>query len=115
MAPEEARREVWLLADSGQLVVNIHPSKWCSGTCVVHRPSDHHMRKLELSFDVEKKAFQRACEHGDLHQDPDERTYWTNVLEAAQRSKRLKDLATEKLNAWACPFCACGCCDLTKI
>lgn len=115
MAPEEAKREVWLLADSGQLVQEIHPKAWCSGTCVVHRPSRHHMRKLELSFDMERKSFQRTCEHGALHCDPDEQTYWTNKMASSQKRSRLYNLAIEKLNAWACPLCPCGCCDLTKI
>ena len=114
MAPERGRREVWLLADSGQLVQNIHPAEWCSGTCVVHRPSDHHMRKLELSFDIEKKAFQRTCKHGALHHDPDERIYWTNILIGSKDRSRSKELAYEKLASWACPLCPCGCCDLTK-
>lgn len=71
------------------------------------------MRKLELSFDMEKKSFQRTCEHGALHQDPDERTYWTNLLVKSKDRSRIKELAHEKLASWACPFCPCRCCDVT--
>lgn len=112
----EALREVWLIADSDQVVKNIHPTGQCSGACVVHRPTDHLMRKLELSFDTERAAFQRTCLHGFTHQDPDERVYWTKVRERTSGKKSsLFFLAIEKLNAWACPFCPCGCCDITGL
>ena len=121
MARPEERREVWYVADSDQIVQGIHPRHWCSGTCVVHRPSAHHMRGMPLGFDVKAKAFFRTCKHGDQHQDPDERTYWTHQLErdVAKGGKggggKLAVLAMEKLSAWYCPSCECGCCDLTSI
>lgn len=113
----EERREVWYLEDSDQLVVGVHPRRWCKGTCVVHRPSKHHLRDLPLGFDLKTKAFFRTCAHGKEHQDPDERTYWTHQLERDAYTKggggKLAQFAMEKLSDWACPNCPCGCCDLT--
>lgn len=119
---EEAKREVWLLAAADQIVTGVHPEAWCSGLCVVHNPSDHSLRELPLRFDVTKKAFYRVCSHGEHHQDPDERSYWTNQLERGVKKARvtsggksLEVLAMEKLADWACPLCVCGCCDITSL
>lgn len=117
---QEARREVWFLLESDQMVTGIHPRSWCSGSCVVHNPSKHWMRDYPLGFDKELKAFVRKCSHGMDHQDPDERTYWTNQLQLGVRSRvakgrKLESLAMEKLGAFACPLCGCGCCDVTTL
>ena len=105
----EARREVWYLLETDTIVSGIHPKQWCSGRCVVHRPSNHSMREFPLHFDTKLKAFYRACEHGLLHQDPDERDYWILLLESS-KDKASRVLAMEKLGNWPCPECACGCC-----
>lgn len=116
----EAKREVWLLWDSDTIVKGVHPAEWCSGACVVHSPSAHNMRDSKLDFDVDTKTFRRTCLHGAVHQDPDERTYWTNQkLKAIKKAKgnerlakedRTYQLATEKLQLFGCPECQCGCC-----
>lgn len=114
----DERREVWYIADSDQVVLGIHPKRWCSGTCVVHRPSKHQLRDLPLAFDMKSKCFYRTCAHKNQHQDPDERTYWTNQLEqdAARHGGggKLAQFAMTKLSTWGCPNCLCGCCDLTR-
>lgn len=116
---QEARREIWFLLESDQVVTGIHPQALCSGTCVVHKPSKHWMREFPLHFDLSTKAFVRLCKHDAFHQDPDERTYWTTQLSKSITSKRspgarkLESLAMQKLSDWACPLCGCGCCDVT--
>lgn len=120
---QDTRREVWFLLGSDQIVTGVHPQSWCSGSCVVHSPSQHWMREYPLSFDLQKKAFVRTCKHGMDHQDPDERTYWTSqfarsitgAIKKSSSGKKLESLAMEKLSAWACPLCFCGCCDVTKL
>lgn len=117
---QDTRREIWFLLESDQIVMGVHPRAWCSGACVIHSPSAHWMREYPLSFDYEAKAFVRTCPHGHKHQDPDERTYWTTQLARSMASKRsgaarkLESLAQEKLSEWACPYCSCSCCDVTK-
>lgn len=116
---QEARREVWFLLEADQIVEGVHPQDWCSGKCVIHNPSDHWMREYTLSFDKKYKAFVRTCKHGYDHQDPDERTYWTEQLTKGVMTKRtgpgkkLEALALEKLANYSCPACPCGCCDIT--
>ena len=121
---KEAKREVWLLLGSDQIVTGVHPAEWCSGSCVIHNPSDHSLRDLPLGFDARTKAFYRTCPCGSTHQDPDERIYWTNQLARASKAskarvsgsgKSLEALANEKLSQWACPLCTCGCCDITSV
>lgn len=117
MAGMEERREIWYISDSDQIVRGIHPVRWCSGVCVVHRPSNHFMREFPLAFDLESKCFYRTCSHGEVHQDPDERTYWTRMMELTRKKRREKTVlvALEKLSSWGCPYCSCGCCDVTKL
>lgn len=119
-----ARREVWYLEDSDQIIKGVHPQAWCSGQCVVHSPSSHAMRFMSLAFDVKLRSFYRTCVHGNRHQDPDERNYWLNQIEliaakarvAAPKPlppgvKTIEVLAMEKLADWSCPVCSCGCCE----
>jgi hypothetical protein len=106
---QEALREVWFLVETDTIVFGVHPKDWCSGACVVHNPSDHRMREFPLHFDTVKKSFYRACPHGLLHQDWDERYYWIRQLETA-RDKKASALAMGKLAEWPCPSCNCNCC-----
>lgn len=111
----DERREVWLLADTDQIIRGVHPLSWCSGWCAVHAPSDHWMRECSLGFDATKKSLYRVCKHGRQHHDPDERTFWTAKLESAKRGSNAAVMAMSKLSDWACPVCPCLCCDITKI
>jgi hypothetical protein len=50
-----------------------HPVAECAGTvCVVHRPSDHHMRSWALHWRDDRRIVERTCpDHGTGHPDPD--------------------------------------------
>lgn len=53
-------------------IVNVHSLKSCSGDhCVIHNPSDHHLRHLALTYRQDKGLFERICKHGIGHPDPD--------------------------------------------
>jgi hypothetical protein len=39
--------------------------------CIVHHPSQHHMRSWPLVWVNDEAVFRRVCPHGLLHQDPD--------------------------------------------
>lgn len=62
------------------LLVNIHPADRCAGRhCVVHNPSDHHMRSWLLNWRGDKGVMERQCPHGVGHPDPDDATYQRSV------------------------------------
>jgi hypothetical protein len=51
---------------------NVHAASVCEGEhCVIHNPSDHHMRSWPLIWRGDRKMFERVCEHGIGHPDPD--------------------------------------------
>lgn len=55
------------------VINNVHLSEKCEGRpCVVHNPSDHHMRTGELIWRDDKGCFERRCPHGIGHPDPDD-------------------------------------------
>lgn len=61
----------------GNLLVNVHPMDNCVGTrCVIHNPSDHHMRTWPLVWRNDRKLFERTCPHGVGHPDPDQFEFW---------------------------------------
>lgn len=54
------------------LLVNVHLSNQCAGEfCVVHNPSDHHMRTWPLNWRDDTGVMERICPHGVGHPDPD--------------------------------------------
>lgn len=58
------------------VMLNLHSDRVCAGTaCVIHSPSDHHMRGWVLVWRDEKKLFERMCDHGIGHPDPDDLAY----------------------------------------
>lgn len=55
-----------------RVLVNIHDPEACEGQgCVIHHPSDHHMKDWPLLFRSDKGLMERTCEHGTGHPDPD--------------------------------------------
>lgn len=56
---------------------NVHDASLCVGRpCVVHNPTDHHMRGFRLLWRDDRKIFERVCPHGIGHPDPDQFHYW---------------------------------------
>ena len=64
-------------ANQGVAVLeNVHSPGLCAGqACVVHGPSDHHMRSWPLTWRDDKRVFERSCEHGVGHPDPDDAAF----------------------------------------
>lgn len=53
-------------------VMQIHGVAVCAGTtCVVHNPSDHPLGDAPLKWRGDRYLFERICEHGVGHPDPD--------------------------------------------
>lgn len=73
--------DTWLIPASYQnghmvqtpiAVKGVHLEAWCAGkTCLVHNPSDHHMRRWPLLWNDQRLCFERLCPHDITHPDPD--------------------------------------------
>ena len=62
----------FLVTPSGQFIEGIHDPSRCAGRfCVVHNPSDHHMKGWQLYWRDDRHIFERICPHGVGHPDPD--------------------------------------------
>jgi hypothetical protein len=74
--------EIWSLTSTGpvygevrgaQIFYNVHDPAQCAGRhCVLHNPSDHHMRDWPTLFRTDKHQMERTCPHGIGHPDPDD-------------------------------------------
>lgn len=61
-------------------LTNIHLESACSGRhCVIHDPSDHHMRDLPIIWNAQETQMERLCAHDVTHPDPDDLAYWVSV------------------------------------
>jgi len=55
---------------------HVHPPQSCAGRpCVVHSPSEHHMRDWPLNWRGDRRIMERICPHGIGHPDPDDTRY----------------------------------------
>lgn len=62
------------------LLVNVHAPDKCAGEhCVVHNPSDHHMRDWSLNWRDDTGVMERICPHGVGHPDPDGSAYHEKI------------------------------------
>ena len=85
---------------AGVDLINVHDRQDCIGrSCVIHNPSPHHMRGLDLLWDNDRGIFERRCPHGTLHPDPDQVIYWM--------ATRTEDWEVAWLSRHPCD----GCCD----
>lgn len=74
----------------GNRLENVRPMDSCAGRpCVVHNPTEHHMRGWPLVWHNDRGIFERTCPHGIGHPDPDQfefceqaRTRWRPPLNA---------------------------------
>lgn len=55
------------------LFTNVHPVERCAGRpCVLHNPSEHHMRPWPTLWRADTRLMERTCPHGIGHPDPDD-------------------------------------------
>lgn len=65
-------------------VSQVHDAQVCTGrTCIIHNPSDHHMRDWKVIFKHIPAGLhmERLCPHGVGHPDPDSVSYFTSIGE----------------------------------
>ena len=68
------------LDEHGLVAKHVHDAARCAGRpCVMHNPSDHHMRSWPLHWRDDRVFFERICPHGVGHPDPDCVSYDPNV------------------------------------
>jgi hypothetical protein len=59
---------------------NVHLPASCEGEfCVIHNPSEHHMRSWPLVWRDDKGVMERMCAHGVGHPDPDDAAFQARV------------------------------------
>src|SRR4051812_2746218 len=51
----------------------VHSLEDCRGpVCPIHKPTPHHMREWKMIWRGDRQIFERLCEHGIGHPDPDD-------------------------------------------
>lgn len=60
-------------------LTRFHPASACAGPCPLHNPSDHHMVDWPLNWRPDRYIFERICEHGIGHPDPDSLAWKNHV------------------------------------
>lgn len=80
---------------AGPAVLRTHSPDKCAGEhCVIHNPSDHHMREWKTNWRSDTGVMERICpQHGVGHPDPDD---------AAHKER----MGLDWFNIHGC----CGCC-----
>ncbi len=67
--------EIWEISE-GVVLNGVHSKTRCGGkTCVLHHPTGHSMREWTLHWRDDRGIFERICEHGIGHPDPDQYDY----------------------------------------
>lgn len=67
------------ITGTGQKLL-VHDKKGCTGNCVIHRPSDHHMKDWPTNWRSDLSIMERICSHGIGHPDPDDLAHKKKVL-----------------------------------
>lgn len=55
------------------------PEKCAGRACVIHAPSDHHMREWRTNWRSDRQLMERMCPHGVGHPDPDDLAYQLSI------------------------------------
>jgi hypothetical protein len=79
--PDPLNPSVWIIPGTDTLIYNVHSARQCSGRpCVLHRPSNHHLRGWMLHYRDDKGQMERICPcHGVGHPDPDDLAYQLSI------------------------------------
>lgn len=64
----------------GMHFVNVHKPDSCRNEfCVMHNPSDHHMRTWVMHWRSDRALMERICAHGIGHPDPDDLAFHISI------------------------------------
>lgn len=71
--------------DDNYVLKNVHRAELCAGwPCVIHNPTPHHMADWTLHWRDDRGIFERICEHGIGHPDPDQFDFWYSTNQTWQ-------------------------------
>lgn len=72
---------------------DVHDPALCQfRACVIHNPTEHHMREWPLHWRDDRGIFERICAHGVGHPDPDQLEFWQH-------------LGLESVDVHGCDYC----------
>ena len=75
-----ATDETWGANLGPTVLRNVHSPEVCAGEwCVLHNPSNHHMRDWPTMWRGDRRIMERTCPHGVGHPDPDDLAYLARV------------------------------------
>jgi hypothetical protein len=82
---------------NGTSLIKLHsPELYKGRACVIHNQSDHNLKHLPLHWRQDRRMFERVCEHGVGHPDPDDLAFHVSQ-------------GREWMGVHGC----CGCCHVT--
>lgn len=74
---EHYERRAFVNLESGQRITNVHAPVSCEGrSCPIDNPSHHFMFLWPMQWNDMSDRFERECECGAWHPDPDQFSYW---------------------------------------
>lgn len=85
---EKQGMELFFPKDIQQGWMMVHNRARCVPPCAIHAPSDHPLNKNDLHWRSDLGIFERACNHGIGHPDPDDLAYKRTVLTPEQYRAR---------------------------
>ena len=66
-------------------LVNVHNEEACAGrVCIIHSPTKHGMSEWPIIWRDDRAIFERICEHGVGHPDPDQLPFWEETNQVYQ-------------------------------
>jgi hypothetical protein len=68
-------REVDVIGTGTGQIMQLHPARECLSPCPVHSPSTHPLAGAALHWRSDRRMWERICEHGVGHPDPDDLGY----------------------------------------
>jgi hypothetical protein len=82
---DNAAEPVFGIQTGPAVLVNVHDPSKCAGEfCVMHNPSDHHMRDWPTNWRGDRGLMERMCPHGVGHPDPDALAFHERLGESWQ-------------------------------
>jgi len=71
--------------DDGLYMLGVHLRSECyPRVCIMHNPTVHVMSDKPLHWREDRQIFERICEHGAGHPDPDQFGYWKETNQEQQ-------------------------------
>lgn len=82
----------------GERPLYVHARSACEDdpACVIHKPSDHHMKDWPLNWRGDTGVMERICSHGCGHPDPDAMAFETSGKRVEQYAHFLQRMGPDE-------------------